>query len=225
MEYRGRHALSRSRRMSRRAPDVDAAAAVRAIYTELAARPIERACVARTECCRFKLTGKTPYLTKGEALVAAKAWRATGAHAAAGEPGWRVPAARARHGPMPDLRRPTVWLPHALLRHGGRAVCSARSGGSYPPAGRSRPRARRRGCAAAAVRPRAGAPRAGLALLLRHFPGATKRLQRLFFIPDLCVENRQMLPSLGETRVDLHGLLKGGDGLRVFARLHAKLAP
>ena len=53
-------------------------AAVRAIYAELAARPIERACIARTECCHFKLTGKTPYLTKGEALVAAKAWRVTG---------------------------------------------------------------------------------------------------------------------------------------------------
>ena len=64
--------------MSRRAPTVDAAAAVRAIYAELAARPIERGCIARTECCHFKLTGKTPYLTKGEALVAVKAWRATG---------------------------------------------------------------------------------------------------------------------------------------------------
>lgn len=64
--------------MSRRVPPVDAAATVRAIYAELAARPIERACIARTECCHFKLTGKTPYLTKGEALVAAKAWRTTG---------------------------------------------------------------------------------------------------------------------------------------------------
>lgn len=52
--------------------------AVRAIYQELATRPIERACVTRTECCRFRLTGRTPFLTKGEALVAAKAWRATG---------------------------------------------------------------------------------------------------------------------------------------------------
>ena len=64
--------------MNRRAPSVDAPAAVRAIYAELAARPIERACLARTECCHFKLTGKTPYLTRGEALVAAKAWRVTG---------------------------------------------------------------------------------------------------------------------------------------------------
>ena len=67
--------------MKRRAktnPAADAVAAVRTIYAELAARPIERACISRTECCRFKLTGKTPYLTKGEALAAAKAWRATG---------------------------------------------------------------------------------------------------------------------------------------------------
>ena len=51
---------------------------VRHIYDELAARPVERECLRRTECCQFKLTGLTPYLTKGEALVAALAWRATG---------------------------------------------------------------------------------------------------------------------------------------------------
>jgi hypothetical protein len=51
---------------------------VRAIYAELENRPVERNCVRRTECCRFKLTGRTPYLTLGEALVAAKALRATG---------------------------------------------------------------------------------------------------------------------------------------------------
>src|SRR5687768_733886 len=52
--------------------------AVEAIYSELAARPIERACITRTECCHFRLTGRTPFLTKGEALAAASAWRATG---------------------------------------------------------------------------------------------------------------------------------------------------
>ena len=61
-----------------RRTDLAVIPAVTAIYADLAARPIERGCIARTECCRFKLTGKTPYLTKGEALVAAKAWRATG---------------------------------------------------------------------------------------------------------------------------------------------------
>ena len=67
--------------MKRRAAPLSAPAAieaVHAIYRELAARPIARDCRARTECCRFRLTGRTPFLTKGEALAAAKAWRATG---------------------------------------------------------------------------------------------------------------------------------------------------
>jgi uncharacterized protein len=51
---------------------------VRQVYTDLAARPIDRNCVRLKECCHFKLTGRTPYLTKGEALIAAKALRATG---------------------------------------------------------------------------------------------------------------------------------------------------
>lgn len=51
---------------------------VRAVYAELAKRPLERSCIACTECCQFQLTGRTPHLTKGEALVAAKAFRATG---------------------------------------------------------------------------------------------------------------------------------------------------
>jgi len=55
-----------------------ALAEVRAIYRELAARPIEHSCTLRTECCQFRLTGKTPYLTKGEALVASQAVRASG---------------------------------------------------------------------------------------------------------------------------------------------------
>lgn len=53
-------------------------AEVRQIYSELAMRPVERQCVRRTECCQFKLTGLIPHLTKGEALLAARAWRATG---------------------------------------------------------------------------------------------------------------------------------------------------
>ncbi|MBA3832424.1 MAG: YkgJ family cysteine cluster protein [Chthoniobacterales bacterium] len=53
-------------------------AEVRRVYAELAARPVERGCLRLTECCQFKRTGLTPYLTKGEALVAAQALRATG---------------------------------------------------------------------------------------------------------------------------------------------------
>jgi Fe-S-cluster containining protein len=55
-----------------------ALAEVRQVYVDFAQRPLERNCVRKTECCHFKLTGRTPYLTKGEALVAAKALRATG---------------------------------------------------------------------------------------------------------------------------------------------------
>jgi hypothetical protein len=53
-------------------------AEVRQVYAELAARPIERNCTRLTKCCQFKLTGLTPYLTKGEALVAVRGLRATG---------------------------------------------------------------------------------------------------------------------------------------------------
>lgn len=55
-----------------------AIAEVKAVYAELSQRSVERNCELRTGCCQFKLTGKTPYLTKGEALVAAKAVRAAG---------------------------------------------------------------------------------------------------------------------------------------------------
>jgi hypothetical protein len=55
-----------------------ALAEVREVYVDLAQRPIERNCTRLTECCHFKLTGRTPYLTKGEAIVAARALRATG---------------------------------------------------------------------------------------------------------------------------------------------------
>ncbi len=67
--------------MKRRPPPLTpstAVEAVKAIYRELAERPIERNCIQRTDCCRFRLTGRTPFLTKGEALVAAKAVRSSG---------------------------------------------------------------------------------------------------------------------------------------------------
>lgn len=51
---------------------------VRQVYAELAQRPIERNCTRLQECCHFKLTGRTPYLTSGEALLAARAFKATG---------------------------------------------------------------------------------------------------------------------------------------------------
>lgn len=55
-----------------------ALAEVREIYADLARRPLVRSCTLRTECCQFQLTGKVPHLTKGEALVAARGFQATG---------------------------------------------------------------------------------------------------------------------------------------------------
>jgi hypothetical protein len=55
-----------------------ALAEVRQVYIDLAQKPIQRNCMRKTECCHFKLTGRTPYLTKGEAVAAGKAFRATG---------------------------------------------------------------------------------------------------------------------------------------------------
>src|ERR1035437_21556 len=62
----------------RRRMQEESCAEVVAVYEELASRPIERNCVRKTECCHFKLTGRTPLLTKGEALVTARALRRTG---------------------------------------------------------------------------------------------------------------------------------------------------
>jgi len=60
-------------------PDLAAAARqVREIYAEWRRRPLERHCADLADCCRFRQTGRTPYLTRGEALVAARAWRAAG---------------------------------------------------------------------------------------------------------------------------------------------------
>ena len=55
-----------------------AMAEVRAVYAELDRRPMDRQCTRLTECCQFKRTGLTPSTTRGEALVAAQALRATG---------------------------------------------------------------------------------------------------------------------------------------------------
>jgi len=67
------------KRTARNSPPIESITTeVRAVYRALEERPIERACTRRTECCQFKLTGRTPFLTKGEALVAASAYRRSG---------------------------------------------------------------------------------------------------------------------------------------------------
>jgi hypothetical protein len=55
-----------------------ALAEIRSVYADLAQRPVQRNCLSQTECCQFRLTGKIPQLTRGEAFLAAQAFRATG---------------------------------------------------------------------------------------------------------------------------------------------------
>ncbi|MEO6847229.1 MAG: YkgJ family cysteine cluster protein [Chthoniobacterales bacterium] len=69
---------SRNRNAAAEAKQKTAIAEVRAVYQDLEKRPVERQCIRRTECCQFKLTGMTPNLTLGEALVAAKGLRSSG---------------------------------------------------------------------------------------------------------------------------------------------------
>lgn len=51
---------------------------VKAVYAELEKRPLQRDCQMRVQCCHFRLTGKTPFLTLGEAIYAAQGVRASG---------------------------------------------------------------------------------------------------------------------------------------------------
>ena len=95
---------------------------VRAVYVELAKRPLARSCQARTECCRFQLTGLTPQLTKGEALVAAKGFRATG----------RKEIPESADGACPLLKRETGrCLIYADRPFGCRTHFCAAAGGPY----------------------------------------------------------------------------------------------
>ena len=55
-----------------------AVAAVRAVYRELAERPLVRQCTGAAQCCQFRVTGRLPSLTRAEAILAAQAFRATG---------------------------------------------------------------------------------------------------------------------------------------------------
>ena len=99
-----------------------ALAEVRAVYAELAKRPLERSCQSRTECCQFQLTGLTPQLTKGEALVAAKGFRGTG----------RKELPESADGACPLLKRETgLCLIYADRPFGCRTHFCAAAGGPY----------------------------------------------------------------------------------------------
>ncbi|MDQ3624639.1 MAG: YkgJ family cysteine cluster protein [Verrucomicrobiota bacterium] len=109
-------------RPPRRSSFTKTAGAVLAIYQAIDARPVQRQCVSRAQCCRFQLTGRTPYLTKGEALVAAQAWRATGRT--------RLPEAPDRACPLLDPKTARCRI-YAGRPFGCRTHFCAAAGGPY----------------------------------------------------------------------------------------------
>lgn len=66
------------RQLRERPPNQEACEQTRTIYQALQERPVERSCIRRKDCCHFKLTGRTPFLTRGEAILAATALRQRG---------------------------------------------------------------------------------------------------------------------------------------------------
>jgi Fe-S-cluster containining protein len=99
----------------------EALAEVRAVYLALESRPVERACTRITECCQFKLTGRTPQLTKGEAILAARALRASG----------RKAMPERDDGACPMLRTNGACLIYQDRPFGCRTHFCAAAGGPY----------------------------------------------------------------------------------------------
>ncbi len=91
------------------------------MYRELENRPVERACLRRTACCHFKLTGRTPQLTRGEAAVAARALRASG----------RKTLPKRDDGACPLLRADGACLIYTDRPFGCRTHFCAAAGGPY----------------------------------------------------------------------------------------------
>jgi Fe-S-cluster containining protein len=84
-------------------PRQEILAGVREVYRELEENPPERNCLSRADCCHFLLTGKTPYLTKGEALLLAQTLKSNGKT--------RIPEKTGGSCPLldPQSRRCTVY--------------------------------------------------------------------------------------------------------------------
>ncbi len=94
---------------------------VRAVYRALENRPVERACTRLTGCCHFKLTGRTPQLTRGEAMLAAKGLRASG----------RKVMPERNDGACPMLRENGACMIYQDRPFGCRTHFCAAAGGPY----------------------------------------------------------------------------------------------
>jgi len=99
----------------------EALAEVRAVYAEVERRPVDRSCTRRSECCHFRLTGRTPQLTRGEALALGRGLRASGRT--------RVP--ESRDGACPVLGADGRCLAYDHRPFGCRTHFCSAAGGPY----------------------------------------------------------------------------------------------
>ena len=97
-------------------------AGLRTIYEEVEARPLPRQCELRTGCCQFRLTGKTPVVTRVEALLAAQGVRAAG----------RKKLVARADGACPMLGKEGKCGIYAHRPFGCRTHFCAAAGGPYP---------------------------------------------------------------------------------------------
>lgn len=95
---------------------------LRAIYAEIEQRPLPRQCDMRTSCCHFRVTGKTPLVTKIEALLAAQGVRASGKKKLTPHPA----------GACPLLGKNGRCTIYAHRPFGCRTHFCAAAGGPYP---------------------------------------------------------------------------------------------
>ncbi len=100
------------------------------IYREVDTLDLSRDCQARTRCCRFRLTGRVPCLTIGEALAAARGVRESGRTQLPkvdGSPG-------GKEGACPLLDRHGRCSIYARRPLGCRTHFCELAGGNYPRA-------------------------------------------------------------------------------------------
>jgi len=101
---------------------IDFRTEIQAIYAEIERRPLPRDCQLRTGCCHFRQTGKTPLLTRGEALYLAVGVRASGRKTLKPHP----------DGACPLLGRDGKCTVYAHRPFGCRTHFCEAAGGMYP---------------------------------------------------------------------------------------------
>lgn len=97
-------------RQSQQAAEAELFRELEAVYRELDARLQHDTCPASTECCRFAITGREPYVTSIEVALVERAIARKGGARALGRPPAPLASSEANDGPRveKDKRRLTV---------------------------------------------------------------------------------------------------------------------